>query len=147
MQTVYDNLEAAVEWIVKYAILLIDFIGMAVLLYTVVHVLISSLLKKRRQRLELVEGISFVLELIMGGELLRTIVAREWSELLILGAIILIRAALSLLIHWEIREERRHSEAAQASLPSGEAGAQTPTGSGESGGESGESGGETASET
>lgn len=110
MQAAFDRLNGIMEWIVKYSILFIEFIGLAVLLYTVVHVLINSLIKKRRQRLELVEGVSFVLELIMGSELLRTIIAREWQELLILGGIILIRAALSLLIHWEIREERKRSE-------------------------------------
>ena len=44
----------------------------------------------------------------MGGELLRTVIVREWNELLILGAIILLRAALAFLIQWEIKIERKN---------------------------------------
>ena len=47
----------------------------------------------------------------MGGELLRTVIVREWSELLILGAVILLRAALTFLIQWEIRNEKKEDEA------------------------------------
>lgn len=32
-------------------------------------------------------------------------VVREWSELAILGAIIVLRGALTFLIHWEIKTE------------------------------------------
>ena len=42
-----------------------------------------------------------------GGELLRTVSVREWNELLILGAVILLRAALTFLIHWEIGLETK----------------------------------------
>lgn len=40
-----------------------------------------------------------------GGEVLRTAIVREPSELVILGAIILLRGALTFLIHWEIKTE------------------------------------------
>ena len=43
----------------------------------------------------------------MGGEVLRTVVVREWSELGILGAIIVLRAMLTFLIHWEIKNEKK----------------------------------------
>jgi uncharacterized membrane protein len=42
----------------------------------------------------------------MGGEVLRTVIVREWNELLILGAIIVLRGALTFLIHWEIKQEK-----------------------------------------
>ena len=45
--------------------------------------------------------------------MLRTVIVREWEELVILGAIMLLRAAMTLIIHWEIKEEKEHiSEAA-----------------------------------
>ena len=37
---------------------------------------------------------------------------REWEELLILGAVILLRAALTLLIQWEIKIEKKNEELA-----------------------------------
>ena len=42
--------------------------------------------------------------------LLRTVSVRDWNELLILGAVILLRAALTFLIHWEIGLETRKTE-------------------------------------
>ncbi|HCW22328.1 MAG TPA: hypothetical protein DGX96_01255, partial [Lachnospiraceae bacterium] len=49
-------------------------------------------------------------EFKMGGEVLRTVVVREWSELGILGAIIVLRAMLTFLIHWEIRNEKKEQQ-------------------------------------
>ena len=45
-------------------------------------------------------------EAIRHQNLLRTVVVREWSELGILGAIILLRGVLTFLIHWEIKNEK-----------------------------------------
>ena len=57
------------------------------------------------------EGIALALEFKLGGEVLRTVIVREWTELLILGAIIALRGALTLLIHWEISvEEKREKQ-------------------------------------
>ena len=38
----------------------------------------------------------------------KTLTEEEWEELLMVGAIILLRAALTLLIHWEIKNEMVH---------------------------------------
>ena len=55
------------------------------------------------------KGIALSLEFKMGGELLRTVVVREWKELVILGAIILMRAAMTFLIQWEIKNEKKEN--------------------------------------
>ena len=59
------------------------------------------------------QGIALALEFKMGGEVLRTVVVREWSELGILGAIIVLRAMLTFLIHWEIKNEKRETQEEQ----------------------------------
>ena len=64
-------------------------------------------------RLNLAQGIALALEFKMGGEVLRTVVVREWSELGILGAIIVLRAMLTFLIHWEIKNEKRETQEEQ----------------------------------
>ena len=45
------------------------------------------------------------LEFKMGSEILRTVVVREWSEIATVAGIIILRAALTFLIHWEIKQE------------------------------------------
>jgi uncharacterized membrane protein len=95
---------------VFYIILLIELIGIGVLVYTVFKTLIGLFRKHERVRLDLAEGIALSLEFKLGGELLRTVIVREWEELLILGAIVLLRAAMTFLIQWEIRIEKKHEE-------------------------------------
>jgi len=101
----YEIIDNIFEQIVQYAILLAEFAGVSVLIFTIVKAIISLLLRKKSVRLDLVQGIALALEFKLGSEVLRTVIVREWSELMILGAVIVLRAALTLLIHWEIKKE------------------------------------------
>jgi hypothetical protein len=38
------------------------------------------------------------------------VIVREWSEIAIVAGIIALRAALTLLIHWEIKQEEKEAE-------------------------------------
>lgn len=53
-------------------------------------------------RLDLARSLALGLEFKLGGEILRTVIVRDLREMASVGAIILLRAALSFLIHWEI---------------------------------------------
>lgn len=44
---------------------------------------------------------------LKGSEILRTVVVREWKETGIVAGIIALRAALTFLLHWEIKEEEK----------------------------------------
>jgi uncharacterized membrane protein len=61
-------------------------------------------------RLSLARGLALGLEFKLGGEILRTVAVRTLNEVYVLGAIILLRGAISLLIHWEIRHAQRCSQ-------------------------------------
>lgn len=62
-------------------------------------------------RLRLAEGLASGLEFKLGGEILRTVVVQDWEEILVVGAIVVLRALMSLMINWEILHQRkgRHS--------------------------------------
>ncbi len=45
----------------------------------------------------------------MGAEILKTVLIHEMSEIYVLGAIILLRAILTMLIHFELKAEEKHS--------------------------------------
>ena len=45
------------------------------------------------------------LEFKLGSEILRTVVVRELSEIYIVAGIIVLRAILTILIHWEIKND------------------------------------------
>lgn len=54
----------------------------------------------------------------MAGEILKTVVSHTIEELSILGAVIVLRALLTFLIHWELKMERQteHAEREHAKI-------------------------------
>jgi len=61
---------------------------------------------------DLGKALSLALEFKMGAEIIKTVVIHNLEELAILGVVILIRALLAFIIHWEMRIEERESKAA-----------------------------------
>lgn len=99
------HLESWFSILVHYGIVFLEFAGVMVLLSTAVKCVCAWINKSGHVQLDLAKGIALALEFKLGGEVLRTVIAREQSELIILGAIILLRGALTFLIHWEIKGE------------------------------------------
>ena len=111
MEAIIHFLEDVVHFAAQIGITLTELVGIAILMTTVVKSIIGYLRKDEHIRLDLAEGIALALEFKLGGEVLRTVIVREWTELLILGAIIALRGALTLLIHWEISVEEKREKA------------------------------------
>ncbi|NLL78437.1 MAG: DUF1622 domain-containing protein [Clostridiales bacterium] len=105
-----DTLELSLTYIVEFCTALMELFGVVVLVYTAVRCFIRWLKHDSQLRLDLAQGIALALEFKMGGEVLRTVVVRDWAELGILGAIILLRGLLTFLIHWEIKNEEEALE-------------------------------------
>lgn len=103
----YNTLESYFVIFVQYGIFCVEVIGVCVLLFTAFKAVISLFRKNPHTRLELAEGIALALEFKLGGEVLRTVIVREKSELITLGAIIALRGALTFLIQWEIKNEEK----------------------------------------
>ncbi|MCR4629838.1 MAG: DUF1622 domain-containing protein [Clostridium sp.] len=103
-------LDTALYNVVQICTTLLEFFGIIVLMATALKCFCFWLKKNTQNiRLDLAQGIALALEFKMGGEVLRTVVVREWAELGILGAIIVLRAMLTFLIHWEIKNEKKES--------------------------------------
>ncbi len=96
--------------LIEFATIILELFGVSVLVYTAVKCFWKWVKKDNMTRLELAQGIALSLEFKMGGEVLRTVVVREWSELGILGAIIVLRGLLTFLLHWEIKNEEKDLE-------------------------------------
>ena len=87
------------------SILLFEYIGVFVIVFAGVVGIVNFARRDPLTRLKLAKGLAMGLEFKLGGEILRTVVMRELSEILLVGSIILLRAALTFLIHWEIKNE------------------------------------------
>ena len=111
MDAIIHFLEDVVHFCAQFGIAATEMAGIGILLITVVKAIIGYFKKDEHIRLDLAEGIALALEFKLGGEVLRTVIVREWTELLILGAIIALRGALTLLIHWEISVEEKREKA------------------------------------
>lgn len=95
--------------IVEAAILLFEYTGVIVIIITGIQGIYLYAKKDPRTRLNLAKGMAMGLEFKLGSEILRTVVVREFNEIFIVGAVILLRAALTILIHWEIKNEESDS--------------------------------------
>ncbi len=62
-------------------------------------------------KLEFAKALALGLEFKLGGEILKTLMIRTIDELVILGSIVILRVALTFVIHWEITSSTKHCHA------------------------------------
>jgi len=66
-------------------------------------------------KFQLANGLALSLEFKMAAEILKTVLIRDFGELTVLGAVIILRALLSFLIHFEMNHSKEnHSKTADA---------------------------------
>ena len=107
MEQAYELVTQYFEIVIKWSILLCEIIGVLIIVLTAIRGVIAWIMKKTNARLIAAEGIAVALTFKLGGEVMRSVIVREWSELLILGAVVLLRAVMAILIHFEIRAEKQ----------------------------------------
>lgn len=100
-------LEYMLDNIVEIAILFFEFVGVGVIIFSGVRGFLLYIQRSPRTKLTLARGLAMGLEFKLGSEILRTVIVREWTEIAIAAGIIVLRAALTFLIHWEIKEEEK----------------------------------------
>lgn len=57
-------------------------------------------------KFQLANGLALSLEFKMAAEILKTVIIRDIEELMVLGAVIVLRALLSFLIHFEMKHSQ-----------------------------------------
>lgn len=113
-------LEKMIEAFLPEITALLEIIGIIVIVIGAIKAFIHYLISITTDReysikIELGNALALSLEFKMGAEILKTVLIRDMNEIYILGAIILLRAVLSLLIHFEIKAEREHGNREEAS--------------------------------
>lgn len=103
-------MESLLRHVVDIAILLFEFVGVFVILAAGGRGVWDYIKRNPQIRLNLATGMALGLEFKLGSEILRTVVVRELSEIATVAAIIALRAALTFLIHWEIKVEKADEE-------------------------------------
>lgn len=62
--------------------------------------------KKYSIKIELAQALILALEFKLAGEILKTVIIRTFDEMLILASIILLRAILTFVLHWEMKHDK-----------------------------------------
>ena len=114
-------IEHGFETMVRFFILLIELAGIAVIVISMVRGFIGFVRGDESIRVQLAQGIMLGLEFKIGSEVLRSVIVSGWNELGTLGAVILLRSLLTLLLHWEIDVEEKRQREKQEALAAPEA--------------------------
>ena len=95
--------------VLPYIISILEIMGVFIVTWSVIkefwEYIQNTFMKKQLNiQFNLAVGLATGLEFKMAAEILKTVIVQSLDELLVLGAVILIRALLSLLIHFEFKE-------------------------------------------
>ena len=108
------TLEHGLSQLIELSIHVLEFMGVATILMGAFRAVYEICRRQPGVRLKLAKSMALALEFKLGGEILRTVQVRDWSEIAIVGAIILLRGVLNLLIHHEIKIEEDRDERMKA---------------------------------
>ena len=115
MDVFLQNYEEILHNIAKISALTLEFIGVLIIIVgsgkSLIH-LGQGLIRHRTINIvvELGKTLALALEFKMGAEIIKTVIVHDLSELAVLGIVILIRALLAFLIHWEMKMEKKSEE-------------------------------------
>lgn len=107
----HNILEHFIETALPYVISLLEIMGIAIVAYSAIHAFWEFIQntffnKKLNLQYHFATGLATGLEFKVAAEILKTVLIRDLSELLVLGAVILLRALLSILIHFEMKHNK-----------------------------------------
>ena len=107
-----DFLHEIIELVLPIMISVLEIIGIFVVFWSGLrgfwqYFQITFKKKSYDLQTELASGLAMGLEFKMAAEILRTVLIQSLEELYMLGAVILLRALLSLLIHYEIKHPKK----------------------------------------
>ena len=102
----YETFHSFFENILDYAIVAIEIVGAIIILFYTVRALVSLLGRHHEDcHVFLTTGITTGLNFLLASEVLKTIGDATWNDIGMVCAILLMRAGMSLLIHWENKME------------------------------------------
>ena len=98
-----------IHTVLPYIISILEIMGIFIVTWSVIkefwEYIQNTFMKKQLDiQFNLAVGLATGLEFKMAAEILKTVIVQSLDELLVLGVVILIRALLSLLIHFEMKE-------------------------------------------
>lgn len=99
-----------IELVVPNIIYLLELFGVFVITLTAVKGFIKYVMSgfdigDDVMKIELARAMSLGLTFLLGGEIMATLFAKEIKQLVVIAAIVVIRVALTFVLHWEITSD------------------------------------------
>lgn len=93
---------------------ILELIGLFIIIYSALRAFVKYLLRyfnfsDETVKIEFSQSLAMALEFKLGAEILKTLIIRTINELIILASIVILRAALTLIIHWEIESDSKRA--------------------------------------
>ena len=101
----FEAIERVFLEVTRYGILAVEALGVLIILSAAMRALLSLLRDRRASLHILTEGITTALSFLLASEVLKTITAPDWRDIGMTCAILMMRAGMTLLIHWESKHE------------------------------------------
>lgn len=105
-------LNSVIEIVLPYIIAILELMGIFIVTWSGVkafwrYIRNTFFNKQHDLQYSFAKGLSTALEFKMAAEILKTVLVRQMSELVILGAIIVLRALVTILLKFEIRSSKK----------------------------------------
>lgn len=106
-------MEHLLETAVHYVAYALEFISIIIIAYSALTTLVKYLMTKfeftdKQAKIEFSRALEMALAYMMGAEILKSIIAHSKEQLIPLGALIIMRAAIALIIHFETEADSKH---------------------------------------
>ena len=100
----HEAITSFVHDIAGISIDIMELLSIGIILFTTVQAFVKLLKKDPNARIYLLHGQSIGLTFKLGSEILRTVTVRNMDEILQIAMLIVIKAAMTWLIHWELTD-------------------------------------------
>jgi uncharacterized membrane protein len=112
LEAITSTYTTILHFIAEVTISTLDVIGIFIIIVGSFRAIMQTLIRLKKKQpinimIELGRSLALALEFKMGAEIVNTVIVRDLAELAILAVVIALRTILALLIHWEIKNERR----------------------------------------
>ena len=109
MEAFIHSIQHFMHGMIEVSALALEAVGVLIILGTAIRTALCAIKHNGKVGLMLGKGISLALEYLLASEVLHTLVAKDTSSLLLVGMTMVLRAAMTVLIHWETSNEEKHN--------------------------------------
>ena len=114
LDKIIDVYSTILHFVAEFTVHTLEIIGIGIIIYGAVKALVQAITRIKNKQdnsqnviIALGRSLALALEFKMGAEIVNTVIIKDLRELVVLAIIIVLRAILALLIHWEIKNEQK----------------------------------------